>query len=220
MDDSAAKEAAPGPAEAASGHVPAALSVSAALIDSSHTGSLKVQQVRNIVHKHEGMLQSEHSAAAKAMQQVQKIVEGHKAVIQSEHSAATASTDEEKMQSVQLELTSLSKVRKALESLTSFALKQELTKHLAAETNDAPVVNIPIKCGTTFLKSYAQDFGAQRFVDGFPRGDCQEKATGRKRPFTALIGQKNCLAWPTSLGFAFTRSSRLLLSSFWCGAIR
>ena len=81
LHDSAAKEAAPGPAEAASGHVPAAVSVSAALIDSSHTGSLKVQQVRTIVHKHEGMLQSEHSAAAKAMQQVQKIVDGHKAVI-------------------------------------------------------------------------------------------------------------------------------------------
>ena len=39
LHDSAAKEAAPGPAEAASGHVPAALSVSAALIDSSHTSS-------------------------------------------------------------------------------------------------------------------------------------------------------------------------------------
>ena len=77
----------------------------------------------------------------------------------------------------------MSKVRKALESLTSSALKQELTKRLAAETDDTPVANIAIKCGTTFLKSYAPDFWAQCFVDGFPRGDCQEKATGRKHAF-------------------------------------
>jgi hypothetical protein len=75
-----------------------------------------------------------------------------------------------------LELISLSNVRKALEKLTTKALRDELAQHAKDCAEDKPVAQATVRCGTTFLKSYAPDFWGKVFLEAFARGDCVEKA--------------------------------------------
>ena len=88
--------------------------------------------------------------------------------------------EETKLQCVQLELISLSNVRKALEKLTSKSLRDELARHAKDCAEDKLVAQATVHCGTTFLKSYAPEFWAKVFLEAFVRGDCVEKA-GRDR---------------------------------------
>ena len=112
-----------------------------------------------------------------------------KEIMQLDAQAARESDDEAKLQLVQLELQSLERVRKALESITSATLRQELSQDLRNHSNQAPVVKTVIRCGSEYLKSYSQDFWPKAFVEAFPRGDCLEK------PGTARVHATFGLDW-------------------------
>ena len=152
LADADAAQAARGPAEAASEEQSLDLA-SAALIRSSSSTSL-------------------------ALQQVQRIMKERKEIMLLDAQAARSENQEEKLTCVQLELTSLDTVRCALEKLTSSTLRQELAQELLEHEKDdqQPLVHAKIQCGSNYLKCYAPDFWAKQFVEAFPRGDCLEEA--------------------------------------------
>ncbi len=126
--DAAAAEAAPGPAEAASEET-VFDSASAALIDASPSTSLALQQVQHIIREHQEIMLLDRQAAKD-------------------------NNEEEELTCVQLELTSLEKVRAALETLTSQKLRDELAQELEDHSKDGqvPVLVAKLQCGTNYLK--------------------------------------------------------------------
>ena len=149
MPDGAAMQVDPGPVDAAS-HDKAPDLASAALLNSSSSCSLALQQVEHIMRE-------------------------HKAIMQLDAEAARETNDEARLNLVKLELVSLENVRKALEDITASTLRQELILDLKNHSSESPVVKTVIRCGSEYLKSYSQDFWPKVFLEAFPRGDCLEK---------------------------------------------
>ena len=150
MQSSTAAEALPGPVDAAAEtQDPEGLDASAAIIDTS-------------------------MSEAVALQQVQRIFRVHKDLLQHEKDLASAADESERMTCLQLQLDDIGKARRALEKLSGSKVRQELEAYLADAEDTQPICRVSIASGQTLLKSNAESFWQRCYVDVFPRGDCGE----------------------------------------------
>ena len=111
------------------------------------------------------------SSPSLALQQVQHIMKEHKELMQLDAENARASNDEGKLKLVELELQCLERARKALERITCDTLRQELSRDVKNRSERAAVVKTVIRCGSEYLKSYAQDFWSKAFVEACDTGE-------------------------------------------------
>jgi len=140
MQSSTAAEALPGPVDAAAEtQDPEGLDASAAIIDTS-------------------------MSEAVALQQVQRIFRVHKDLLQHEKDLASAADESERMTCLQLQLDDIGKARLALEKLTGSKIRQELEAYMAASKDTQPICRVSIASGQTLLKSTAESFWQRCYI--------------------------------------------------------
>ena len=146
---SAAAQAEPGPAEAASDDKANGVEISGALIDTSSSDNLALAQLENIVQQNEN-------------------------VVLAQGAAAEAATKEEVVEALQLELLSWQQIHKAITEVTNQKLQKELTRTMQELRDESLGLQLTVPTSSSFMKSTSIEFWANSFVDLFPRGDCRE----------------------------------------------
>ena len=150
LQSSAAAEALPGPADTASdAQAPLSSAASAALMDTS-------------------------TSEAVSLQQDERIFQGHKDLLQHEKALASASNESERMTCLQLQLDDICKARLAMEKLSGSKVREELEAYLAAAEDTKCICRVSLASGETLLTSNADSFWQRCYVEVYPRGDCGE----------------------------------------------